>query len=77
MEESVLHLYETLVQLLFHFGRVDNTLSNLGLIEGSLDALLNVLAKASLNELRNFFTKHSVPIRYCEEMSSSIFTQVR
>ena len=72
-----MHRAEALVELLFHLSGINHALSYLSLIERSLNALLDVLTEAGLNELRYFLTEHTVAITDGEEVSTAVFAKMR
>lgn len=69
--------HEALVQLLFDFCRVNDPLRDLGLIEGRLDPLLDILPESGLHEFGDFLAKNAVAVTDGEEVCASVLAKMR
>ena len=75
-KESLLNQDEALVELFLDLRRVDDTLSNLRLVKGRLDSLLDILSKSGLDEFRHLLSEDTMTITDREEVGSSVFAEM-
>jgi len=66
-----------LIELLLDLGGVHHPLVDLGLVEGVLDGLFDLLGQHGLDEFTDELTVDAVAIGHREEMRAAVLTQVR